>query len=79
MLGKLDTALYIPTVAYFSAANSCRSVGYTCTICRFNKLAWSPKTTIGSGPSATRGVLAAGMETGEVYVWDVQKILDGKR
>lgn len=39
---------------------------------RFNRLAWS-------APSAThaKGVLAAGMETGEVSVFDPEKIISG--
>ncbi|EIW71064.1 hypothetical protein TREMEDRAFT_28108 [Tremella mesenterica DSM 1558] len=38
---------------------------------RFNRLAWSS-----SLPQYTRGVLAAGMETGEVNVYDPHKILN---
>ena len=39
---------------------------------RFNRLAWS-------NPSSkhSRGLLASGMETGEVSVWDAEKILNG--
>jgi protein transport protein SEC31 len=39
---------------------------------RFNRLAWSSPSQAHS-----RGVLAAGMETGEVSVWDAEKILEG--
>jgi hypothetical protein len=41
---------------------------------RFNRLAWS-------APSANhpKGVIAAGMETGEVHVYDPEKIMAGKR
>lgn len=41
---------------------------------RFNRLAWSaPNTT------HPKGLIAAGMETGEVHVYDPQKIMAGKR
>jgi protein transport protein SEC31 len=41
---------------------------------RLNRLAWG-------APSAThpKGLIAAGMETGEVHVYDPEKILAGKR
>lgn len=44
------------------------------TYYRFNQLAWSaPSTTY------MKGVLAAGMETGEVNVFDPSKIVAGAR
>ena len=39
---------------------------------RFNRLAWSSAQT-----NNARGVIAAGMETGEVNVYDPEKILGG--
>lgn len=42
--------------------------------CRFNRLAWSAPST-----THTKGVIAAGMETGEVHVYDPEKIIAGKR
>jgi protein transport protein SEC31 len=39
---------------------------------RFNRLAWSAPNA-----SHSRGVLAAGMETGEVNVFDPEKIISG--
>lgn len=46
--------------------------GTISTNARFNRLAWSaPTATQGSG------VIASGMETGEVSIWDVDKILAG--
>jgi len=41
---------------------------------RFNRLAWG-------APSSThpKGLIAAGMETGEVHVYDPEKIMAGKR
>jgi hypothetical protein len=41
---------------------------------RFNRLAWSAPTT-----SHSKGLIAAGMETGEVHVYDPEKIMAGKR
>ncbi|TXT04973.1 hypothetical protein VHUM_03793 [Vanrija humicola] len=40
---------------------------------RFNRLAWSQPGATASG----RGVIAAGMETGELYLYDPVKLLDG--
>jgi len=41
---------------------------------RFNRLAWSAPTT-----THPKGLIAAGMETGEVHVYDPEKIMAGKR
>lgn len=41
---------------------------------RFNRLAWSAPAE-----KYARGVLAAGMETGEINVFDPAKILDSSR
>jgi protein transport protein SEC31 len=41
---------------------------------RFNRLAWSSPST-----THLKGVLAAGMETGEVSVYDPAKIMSGAR
>lgn len=47
---------------------------FNLTCYRFNQLAWSaPSTTY------MKGVLAAGMETGEVNVFDPSKIVAGAR
>jgi hypothetical protein len=43
-------------------------------IVRFNRLAWSAPTA-----NHAKGVIAAGMETGEVHVYDPEKIMAGKR
>ena len=41
---------------------------------RFNRIAWSsPQSDL------TRGVIAAGLETGEVHVLDPEKIVNGAR
>ncbi|KAJ9120137.1 hypothetical protein QFC22_003035 [Naganishia vaughanmartiniae] len=46
--------------------------GSISTNARFNRLAWSSPSS-----ANPRGVLASGMETGEVSVWDAEKILNG--
>ncbi|KAJ9103932.1 hypothetical protein QFC21_002395 [Naganishia friedmannii] len=46
--------------------------GSISTNARFNRLAWSSPSS-----ANPRGVLASGMETGEVSVWDAEKILGG--
>jgi len=52
----------------FSGQDAIKLIG------RFNRLAWG-------APSAThpKGLIAAGMETGEVHVYDPEKIIAGKR
>jgi hypothetical protein len=43
-------------------------------VCRFNRLAWGyvePQTR-------PRGVIAAGMENGELALWDPEKIIAGE-
>jgi hypothetical protein len=49
-------------------------LGRTELIVRFNRLAWSAPTA-----NHAKGVIAAGMETGEVHVYDPEKIMAGKR
>lgn len=41
------------------------------TVCRFNRLAWGHVDS-----ARPRGVIAAGMENGELALWDPSKILD---
>ncbi|MCO5584315.1 hypothetical protein L7F22_038239 [Adiantum nelumboides] len=41
-------------------------------LCRFNRLSWGSVS-----PSRPQGLLAAGLESGELNIWDAQKVLDG--
>ncbi|KAJ1021086.1 hypothetical protein NDA16_003872 [Ustilago loliicola] len=58
-----------------SAANAspdAKPLGSISTSARFNRLAWGYVN-----PSRPKGLLAAGLENGELGIWDAQKILSG--
>ncbi|SJX65258.1 related to SEC31-component of the COPII coat of ER-golgi vesicles [Sporisorium reilianum f. sp. reilianum] len=55
-----------------SASADAKSLGSISTSARFNRLAWGY-----ANPSRPNGLLAAGLENGELGIWDAQKILAG--
>ena len=65
--------LWQPTyTASASASADAKPLGSISTSARFNRLAWGY-----ANASRPKGLLAAGLENGELGIWDAQKILTG--
>ncbi len=58
--------------AAVSASADAKPLGTISTSARFNRLAWGY-----ANPSRSKGLLAAGLENGELGIWDAEKVLNG--
>ncbi|KAL9553893.1 hypothetical protein MBANPS3_003065 [Mucor bainieri] len=56
-----------------SSSNCIESAGKIASPSRFNKLVWGNVS-----PSSPYGIIAGGLENGELSLWDPSKIIDGK-
>lgn len=65
--------LWQPSYAASSAeAADAKPLGSISTSARFNRLAWGY-----ANPTRPKGLLAAGLENGELAIWDAEKVLKG--
>lgn len=63
---------FVPLAAYYTKHLSPLILAYLSVFLRFNRLVWGFVCA-----ERPMGVLAAGLENGELNLWDAQKIIDG--